>query len=153
MNYRTKALIAGRYPNIMNANENLGVQPARKFQYLGCSGALAPNILKDQVPLLKSPQLVTLSAGGNDAELASILNWCIYQWRAPSIWDSCDNVLKHSRDTVNKDTYTKDLTDLINGIKGKMRNPSNRIYWIGYAKFWGKICSRLDVEILKLTFA
>lgn len=123
----------------MNSNENLGVQPNRKFQYLGCSGAVASNVLKDQVSLLKSPQMVTLSIGGNDAGLASILNWCIYQWFAPSLWNNCDNVLKTSRDTINSDTYTNDLTDLIEGIKTKMQNPSSRIYWIGYNKFFGKL--------------
>lgn len=127
----------------MNSPENLGFQPLRKFQYLGCSGALAANILEDQVALLKSPQMVTLSAGGNDAGLASILNYCIYQWFAPSLWDTCENVLKRSRDTVNSDGYTKGLTDLINGIKGKMRDSSNRIYWVAYNKFWGKFIRNL----------
>ena len=63
------------YPNILNADELMGYNPNRKFQYLGCSGALVPEIIKNQVPLLKSPQIVTISAGGNDAELATILNY------------------------------------------------------------------------------
>lgn len=28
-------------------------------------------------------------------------------------------------------------TDLIEGIKGKVQDPTNGIYWIGYNKFFG----------------
>jgi len=127
-----------RYPNLINNDENLGVQPARKFQYLGCSGATASNVLADQVPLLKSPQMVTLSAGGNDADFATVLNYCVYQWMVV-FWYSCDNALQDTQDKINSAAYTTDLTNLISAIKGRMKHPSNRIYWVGYGKYFGEL--------------
>ena len=110
----------------------------RKFQYLGCSGATASNILKDQVELLKDPQMVTLSAGGNDAMLSNVLNSCVFQWFT-SILNDCDKTLQRAKDTNNGETFSKDLTALANGIQGKMSHPHRRIYWVAYAKFFGEI--------------
>jgi lysophospholipase L1-like esterase len=135
-----------RYPNIINADENLGAQPTRKFQYLGCSGATASNVLADQVPLLKSPQMVTLSVGGNDAEFATVLNYCVYQWMVV-FWYSCDSALRDARDKINSAAYTTDLTNLISAIKGKMKHPSNRIYWVGYGKYFGEPGKRDRITI------
>ena len=76
-------MYACKYANVIDSDSNLGVQPTRKFQYLGCSGAVASSVLSDQVPFLKSPQMVTLSVGGNDADFAAVLNWCVHQWFTP----------------------------------------------------------------------
>lgn len=51
----------------MNSDARLGGAENHTFQYLACSGATSPGILTNQVSQLDSPQMVTVSAGGNDA--------------------------------------------------------------------------------------
>ena len=50
------------------------------FQYLGYSGALTDKIKEKQVPKMQKSQAVLISAGGNDAHLGVILNYCVFQW-------------------------------------------------------------------------
>ncbi len=50
------------YPKLLNSNGMIGV------------GALVPSTKNDQVPKMSNAQLVTVSAGGNDADFAAILN-------------------------------------------------------------------------------
>ena len=66
------------YPNLLNANDMIGINPDCKFQYFGCPGVLISDIRDKQVPKINKAQLVTISAGGNDAHLAAILNYCVY---------------------------------------------------------------------------
>lgn len=84
--------------------------------------------------------MVTLSIGGNDADFATVLNYCIYQWRVV-FWYSCDSALRDTQDKINSAAYTTDLTNLISAIKGRMKHPSNRIYWVGYGKYFGELKS------------
>jgi len=70
------------YPNLVNMDDMMALNPSRHFQYLGCSGALALSIKDDQISKTQRSQAVMVSAGGNDAHLAVILNYCVYQWSA-----------------------------------------------------------------------
>jgi hypothetical protein len=81
--------------------------------------------------------MVTISAGGNDTNLAELLNWCVFQWFTLAWGSGCDQRLQDARDKVNSAEYVQGLTDLINGVISKMDDPSNRIYWVGYNKFFG----------------
>jgi hypothetical protein len=89
--------------------------------------------------------MVTLSVGGNDADFSTLLNYCIYQWLTLP-WYGCDAALQDTQNTINSAAYTTDLTNLISAIKGKLSDPSNRIYWVGYGKFFGE----LENEFIKL---
>lgn len=88
---------------------------------------------------MDSPQLVTLSIGGNDAGLGAILNACVYQWWP---FTQCDNILQEAKDKINSPEYTKGLTDVLNAIFAKMDQGSwARVYWVGYARFFSKYSS------------
>lgn len=66
------------YPNLVNMDRMFGVNPNRHFQYLGCSGALVNDIRDRQIFKMQKSEVVPPSAGGNDANLANILNYCVY---------------------------------------------------------------------------
>ncbi|KAF8248759.1 SGNH hydrolase [Wilcoxina mikolae CBS 423.85] len=124
------------YPNQLNSLfSRLETNPSRKFQFLGCSGALIIDVLSKQVPLLDRPQVVTVSAGGNDADLSTILNYCIYQWAAYDSW-TCERVLAESRNKTESVEFAKNIDDLLVGIKERLRDEDSRIYYTGYSKFW-----------------
>ncbi len=113
----------------------IGVNPNRVFQYLGCSGALVPDIRDKQVPKMSNSQLVTLSAGGNDANFATILNYCVYQWATFWGW-SCDGELAKAKTTIEAQKYTDDLNSLIQAITKKLQGVNSRIYWVAYTRPW-----------------
>ena len=131
------------YPNLLNSNDMIGVNPSRKFQYLGCSGALVPSIKNDQVPKMSNAQLVTLSAGGNDANFATILNYCVFQWAAWWPW-TCSGQLASANTTINSQSYTDDLNSLIGAIQPKLQGVNSRIYWVGYDRFWDTTTNECD---------
>jgi hypothetical protein len=113
------------------------------MQYLACSGALVPDVTSKQVPKMNKAQLITVSAGGNDANLAEILNYCIYQW---STWwgFTCDGRLRVAKDKVNKDDYTNDLQALLDAMTAKLADQNSRIYWVGYEHFWDSSTNECD---------
>ena len=131
------------YPNLLNSYDMIGINPNRVFQYLGCSGALVPAIRDNQVPKMSNSQLVTLSAGGNDANIATILNYCVYQWSTWWFW-SCDGELAKANTTIAAQQYTDDLTSLIQAIAAKLQDSSSRVYWIAYTRPWNTTSNDCD---------
>ena len=133
------------YPNLLNANDMIGINPDRKFQYFGCSGALVSDIRDKQVPKMNKAQLVTISAGGNDAHLATILNYCVYQWSTIwFLWWSCEGELKKAKDAIDDQEYTEDLKNLLDAIVPKLLDKDSRIYWVGYERFWDTTTTECD---------
>ena len=123
----------------------IGTNPARKFQYLGCSGALVPDITTKQVPMMSKSQLVTLSAGGNDAHLATILNYCVYGWS--TLWFSaytCDGELTSAQNAIDDPQYTKDLNDLMTAVSAQLLDKNSRIYWVAYEPFFDTSTNECD---------
>ena len=123
------------YPNLVNLDDMIAENNQRHFQYLGCSGHLTGDIKDKQVPKMQKSQAVLVSAGGNDAHLAVILNYCVYQWAAQWFW-SCDGELNSAVDEVNSDAYFKSMTDMLAAIETKLVDGNSRIYWPGYMKFF-----------------
>jgi hypothetical protein len=121
----------------------IGINPSRQFQYLGCSGALSTDVRDKQVPKMKNAQLVTLSAGGNDAHLATILNYCIFQWAAWWPW-TCDGELKKAKDAIDSPGYAADLNSLMTAIAPKLQDKNSRIYWVGYEHFFDATTKECD---------
>jgi hypothetical protein len=113
----------------------MGDNARRHFQYLACSGATAPEILSKQVPKMQKSHLVTLHAGGNDAHLATILNYCVYQWATFWGW-SCSGELQSAADEINSQGFSDNLKALLSGIDANLIDDHSRVYWIGYEKFW-----------------
>ena len=107
----------------------------RHFQYLGCSGAKTPDIKDKQVPKMQKSQAVLLSAGGNDAHLSTILNYCVYQWSTFWFW-TCDGEIDKGETEVKSDSYFKGMTDMLTAIESKLTDANSRIYWAGYMRFF-----------------
>lgn len=62
------------YPVLINTNPALGDSSGRKFDFWACSGAVTTDVVNKQIPSLDKPDMVTLSIGGNDANLKDILH-------------------------------------------------------------------------------
>ncbi|KAL8893978.1 MAG: hypothetical protein Q9192_004737 [Flavoplaca navasiana] len=131
------------YPNLVNMDGMMGINPLRHFQYLGCSGALIDDIKNDQVPKMQRSKAVLLSAGGNDAHLAVILNYCVYQW-ASKFYLSCDPHLDSGESEVKSDGYVNSLKSLLQAVEAKLANDASRIYWAGYMKFFDDTSADCD---------
>ena len=126
----------------------LGSNGNRVLEYLGCSGAKVPDIKDKQVPMMSEAQLVTLSAGGNDALLSDILNYCIFGWWTPYpyvpwIWN-CQKQLDLAKKTIADDDYQNNLNSLVDAIKPKLSGDTSRLYWVGYEHFWSTETDECD---------
>ena len=131
------------YPNLLNSNGMLGENADRKFQFLGCSGAVTTDVIAKQIPLMKPAQLVTVSTGGNDALLADILNWCVYQWKINPFYN-CKDQLRDARKTINDPKYVQNFRDMLGLIKAKLVDENSRIYWTGYERFFDDTTNDCD---------
>lgn len=131
------------FPNLVNMDDMMAENNQRHFQYLGCSGALTGAIKDKQVPKMQLSQAVVLSAGGNDAHLATILNYCVYQWSSSWPW-SCDGELDKAVNEVKSDGYFKGMTDMLTAIEGKLIGVNSRIYWAGYMRFFDTSTNECD---------
>lgn len=85
------------YPNILNSVGYLGVNPDRHFQYLGCSGATVKDVIELQVPKMKRSEVVTISAGGIDADFVHLIDSCIYRYWTTA---DCDDELKKTKERI-----------------------------------------------------
>ncbi|KAL8910198.1 MAG: hypothetical protein Q9171_004496 [Xanthocarpia ochracea] len=86
---------------------------------------------------------VLLSAGGNDAHLAVILNYCVYQWSDKWFWTR-DGELDSGKGEVNFGTYASSLEGLLQAIEVKLANAHSRIYWAGYMRFFDDTSTDCD---------
>jgi len=56
------------YPYLINQDSRLGDPSARKFQFKSCSGAVAQDVLDDQIPNIDgNQQAILLSVGESQA--------------------------------------------------------------------------------------
>jgi lysophospholipase L1-like esterase len=137
----------GGYSNLMNQHESFGNNPNRTFQYLACSGLKSSEILVKQVPSLKDGlDLITISAGGNDVALGDVLDSCIFQWRhGDSI--KCEKALNRSQELI--DTVLSTNVELLINATLPQLNKSGRIYYPGYAQFFGESesCNNLSWSV------
>ncbi|KAH8763228.1 kinetoplastid membrane protein 11, partial [Diaporthe sp. PMI_573] len=103
------------YPAFIQDNELMPQDPAAAFEYLACSGATGPEILASQVSALGTGyDLITVSAGGNDASLNAI-----------------------------RDTLPGNLDKLYAGLADKI-NTGRKIYVTGYAAFFDNSTTGCD---------
>ncbi|KAI9877135.1 MAG: hypothetical protein M1830_004710 [Pleopsidium flavum] len=122
------------YPYVINNDPSLG-QGNRKFQNFACSGHTTLDVLNKQLSTLDKPQMVTVSAGGNDVGLADILNHCIYQWKGQA--NRCEGALEASEKLIDSSNFAGNLNKMLAGIKGTLADKDSLIFYPGYAKFFG----------------
>ncbi|KAH2845872.1 hypothetical protein KXV85_009560 [Aspergillus fumigatus] len=154
------AALGDSYSARIGAGDRIQSDPAaRTFQFVSCSGAVTADVLDKQNPKISgNQQVILLSIGGNDAELSSILNQCIFGWAAlapetvkmakeaalknPDLFPwaaahGCENQLDRTRDIIAGAAFSKSLDSVIAAAKGKL-SPDGMIYYTGYAKFFAE---------------
>ncbi len=133
------------YPSVINASPSLGDTTGRTFQYYACSGAITTDVTNSQIPSLQNPlpQMVTLTIGGNDANLKDILHACIYQWNKDPTLD-CDATLAASQAAIDAPSFASNFDNLLNALKPKLAGADSKIYWTGYAHFWDVTTNECD---------
>ncbi|KAF2433862.1 hypothetical protein EJ08DRAFT_42103 [Tothia fuscella] len=121
------------YANLLNADGMMGENPDRVFQYPGCAGAEINDIKDKQVPKIQGiPQVVTISAGGNDANLVNIINNCIFQWFTFPLFSNCDTTISVGQELADAPKLSDDLKSLLSAVHLKIAGErTNRIYWGG----------------------
>ncbi|KAK1489109.1 hypothetical protein CTAM01_11258 [Colletotrichum tamarilloi] len=126
------------YPAYMQSHELM--PESAQFEFLACSGATAPEILANQVSALGTGyDIITVSAGGNDVGLTSILNACIFQWNP---FANCPDEMQATLNLI-RDTLPGNLDKLYAGLKNKI-NPGRKIYVTGYANFFDNTTTACD---------
>ncbi|OHE97341.1 hypothetical protein CORC01_07396 [Colletotrichum orchidophilum] len=126
------------YPAYMQSHELM--PETAKFEFLACSGATGPEILADQVPAMGTGyDIITVSAGGNDVGLTSILNACVFQWNP---FANCADEMQATLNLI-RGTLPGNLDKLYAGLKGKI-NTGRKIYVTGYATFFDNTTTACD---------
>ncbi|KAF1812927.1 SGNH hydrolase [Eremomyces bilateralis CBS 781.70] len=127
---------SGGYPSLIAADDRFGVNPNRTSQFLACSGKTTSDILDKQVPYAHDNlDLLLISAGGNDVLLGDVLDSCIFQWKNGDT-EKCERTLDNSQSLIDHD-LPNNLDKLLDAVIPKLQ-PEGRIYWPGYAQFFGE---------------
>ena len=106
------------YPNLINSQ--LGKDTTDiDFTFIACSGAKVPEILKQAQSLDGGQQLITISAGGNDAGLINVLNDCVYTFYG-GFSSNCDTTLAKSEQVIDSSDFAASLDGLISEAKSKL---------------------------------
>ncbi|MEU9577964.1 SGNH/GDSL hydrolase family protein [Streptomyces chilikensis] len=122
------------YPQLWaNANQPSG------FSFMACSGATTSSVRSTQLaPLNSSTALVSVSAGGNDAGFADVMQTCVI-----SSDTTCLNRIATARNYI-----TSTLPGNLNALYADIRNraPNARVVVMGYPKFYNvaAICAGLS---------
>ena len=118
----------GAYSAVMN--DFLGEE--LKYQSLACSGDLSTDVRKQVEKLADNSQdLVTVSAGGNDALLSKVLEQCIY---TPAGQEKCDQAIDESQDAIDHKLHDNIVT-LLQMLAPKVRKGGMAVYTL-YGQFF-----------------
>lgn len=90
------------------------------------------------MPHLEDEQdVILVSAGGNDVCLGDVLDACIFQFRHGST-ANCEQALANSQRLIDEE-LSPNVDALLEALKPKLRGDGlGRIYYPGYAQFWGQ---------------
>jgi lysophospholipase L1-like esterase len=120
------------FPSLINNDDRMG-STSREFQFLACSGAVSTEILETQVPqITDGVEVVTITAGGNDADFTWILIDCIY---GVHLTETCDDRLTKAGNLIQSADFRKNINALISATLSKL-GENGRIYYVGYAPFF-----------------
>ena len=118
----------GAYSDVINTL----IGPKATFVNVACSGHLSGEV-KKQVDTLKdgSQDLVTVSAGGNDALLADVLKACVYY---PGSQEKCDKALEKTKKAIDNDLQ-ENIADLLKALDSKVKAQGYIVYTL-YGQFF-----------------
>ena len=102
------------------------------YQSIACSGDLSDDIRKQAQTLKDNSQdLVTISAGGNDALLSEVLKQCIF---LPASQQGCDEALKKSQNVIDHELHGN-IVLLLQTLAPKMKKSATAVYTL-YGQFF-----------------
>ncbi|MET8575842.1 SGNH/GDSL hydrolase family protein [Streptomyces sp. NPDC005012] len=122
------------YPQLW-ANANASAA----FSFMACSGATTSSVRSTQMgPLTTGTQLVSVTAGGNDAGFADVMQTCVLGTDT-----TCLNRINTARSYISN-TLPGNLNALYADIRN--RAPNARVVVLGYPKFYNvaAICAGLS---------
>jgi hypothetical protein len=106
---------------------------SREFQFLACSGATSPEILAHQIPQISDGvQVITMTAGGNDAGFSDILIDCVFGVNPES---QCELLLANARNLMQSEVFRSNIESLLSAAISKL-GENGRVYYAGYAPFF-----------------
>ena len=119
----------GAYPVILN-NAAFGGEPT--FTFSACSGDLSKNVQEQVTHLAWSSQdVISLSAGGNDAFLSDVLSACVF---LASTQGKCDEALAKTKAVIDKELQSN-IDDLLSKVGAKLSKDGIIVYTL-YAQFF-----------------
>jgi lysophospholipase L1-like esterase len=102
---------------------------AASFTFAACSGAKIPDVIRSQLPALRSTTtLVSVTIGGNDVGFGTIMKTCVL-----SSDSACRNSVSSGVSTA-KSTLPGELSTMFSGIRAHA--PNARIVFLGYPRFY-----------------
>ena len=108
----------GSYANLVNVQ--LGEDTTDiDFTYIACSGAKIPAITTQAESLDGGQQMITISAGGNDAQLIVALNDCVFTFKG-LFSGSCGATLDNIQTIMDSAEFSSSIDGLISAAKSKL---------------------------------
>ncbi|KAJ6121526.1 hypothetical protein N7512_003991 [Penicillium capsulatum] len=136
----------GSYASILNQICSSREGDGRKWNFIACSGDTTKEIRQQVAWLSKQSQdLVTLTAGGNDAFLSDILGACIY-----AVLDNklCEKSQKRSKDVIDSILKTN-ITTVLNELHPKMAEGGIVVYSL-YSRFFNETTTHCSSKSMNL---
>lgn len=101
----------------------------RQFAFTACSGATAKDVVADQLgPLNRRTALVSVTAGGNDAEFGEVMETCMLGGES-----TCQARIAQAR-TYIQQTLPRELDATYSAIRSKA--PAARVVVLGYPRLF-----------------
>ncbi len=108
----------GSYANLVNVQ--LGEDTSDIiFTYIACSGAKIPAITTQATSLDGGQQMITISAGGKDAQLTKALNDCVFTFTG-LFSSSCSATLDNIQTIIDSDGFASGIDGLISAAQTKL---------------------------------
>ena len=143
------------YPLLMNVDKRMpGSKDGRRIWNCACSGASSQDILNTQFrdkpgsdtiygarPEFGAPQIVTLTAGGDDIQFLNLIWYCVYEL-TPFPWSkSCSDQIKDSTSILRDDKWKNTFDALVKTAlyKGYLSaGPGFKLFVTGYPQFFNE---------------
>jgi hypothetical protein len=109
------------------------------FEFKACSGAVTDDVAKQADSLSYGQDAITVSSGGNDALLVTLLNQCIYGWHYTI---GCDKARELSKNAILNDLPGR-LDNLYTKLKAKLSRQGT-VYVTAYGRFFDDTTTDCD---------
>ncbi len=106
------------YPNRINVQLGKDTKDV-DFTFIACSGAKIPAITDQAASLDGGQQMITISAGGNDAGLIDTLNNCVFTFKG-FLSSNCDKTLDNIQTFIDGGNFASSMDGLITAAKSKL---------------------------------